>query len=144
MAAPTDTAYKGRLLLIKVSTGASPEVYNTLMGVRSRQISINNEMVDITDDQTAPFRALLGDAGNRTITLTASSIAKDDTAYQRIQENAHNPQTVESYLIQFPNGDIIEGEFHLSTLEESAEYNAAQEFSVTLESAGRWDFSRAP
>ncbi len=142
MASPTNTAKKGRLLLIKVSTGASPEVYNTLLGVRSRSISINNEMVDITDDQTAPFRALLADAGLRTITMTMSGIAKDDEAYQKIQDNAHSA-IVESYLVQFPNGDLLEGEFHLSTLDESGEYNAAQEFSITLESAGRWDFSRS-
>ena len=143
MAAPTDQAYKGRLMLIKVSDGSSPEVFTTLLGVRSRSISINNEMVDITASDTAPFRDLLADAGLRTITLTVSGVAKDDLAYQRIQDNCHNA-VVESYLLQFPNGDIIEGEFFPSTLEESGEYNAEQAFSLTLESAGKWDFSRAP
>lgn len=142
MAAPTNTAYKGRDLLIKVSTGASPTAYNTLLGVRSNTITINNEMVDITDSDNAPYRQLLGDAGLRSLSLSASGIAKDDNAYQDVQDYAHTGAR-QSFLIQFGNGDIIEGEFLVTSLEEAGEYNGAQTYSISLESSGTWNFQRA-
>lgn len=142
MASPTNIAYKGRLLLIKVSTGVSPTAYNTLMGVRSRTITINAEEVDITDSDNAPYRALLEDAGIRSVSITASGVYKDDQAMHDVVD-ASLTGRIESYLVQFPNGDTLEGEFQISTSELGGEFNAEQTYSITLASGGQWSFVRA-
>ncbi len=46
---------KGRNMLIKVNDGSSPESFSTVAGVRSRTITINQELVDITDSDIAPW-----------------------------------------------------------------------------------------
>ena len=145
MASPTNAAKKGRLLLIKVSGGVSPASYNTLMGVRSRTITINNEQVDITSDDEAPWRKLLEDAGLRTITITASGVNKDDQAQQDLEDRAYgtNAKTIDSFLIQFPNSDILEGEFQVASYERGAEHVGEETWNITLESAGQPTFTRA-
>lgn len=142
MAAPTNTAKKGRLLLIKASDGASPPSYSTVMGVRSRTVTINNEQTDITDSDNAPWRALLEDAGLRSITINASGVYKDDTAGQDVFDYAMTG-AVQSYLIQFPNGDLLEGEFQVGSYEGGGEHTAEQTFSIVLESAATPAFTRA-
>ncbi len=76
-------AQKRRAMLIKVNDGSSPENFNTLAGVRSRTATINSEMVDITDSDNAPWRALLEDAGLSSVTITAAGAFKDHTAFRR-------------------------------------------------------------
>ena len=149
MAAATDTVYKGRDFLIKIGDGTSPPTFNTLMGVRSRTITINNEVVDVTDSDNAPWRRLLDDAGLRSLTISASGVAKDDAAGQDLMERAlgmiatAGNQTLETCLMQFPNGDILEGLFMIASLERGGEHVAEETFTVTLESGGGLTFTAA-
>ncbi len=135
-------AQKGREMLIKVNDGSSPENFSTVAGVRSRTITINNEQVDITDSDNAPWRTLLADAGLRSISITASGVFKDDTAMRKITDEAYNG-TLESYQIVFPNGDTLDGEFQISSLEEAGEHTGERTYSISMESSGAGTFVRA-
>lgn len=146
MATPQNHPWKGRSFLVKVGTGVSPTVYTTLAGVRDRTIRINNDMVDVTDSDNAPWRALLEDAGLRSVTMTVNGIYKDDTAGQAMVNQVlrvGGRATVDSFLFQFPNGDTLEGEFMIASWEAGAGHVDAMTFSATLESAGVLTFTRA-
>lgn len=135
-------AQKGRLMLIKINDGSSPESFSTLAGVRSRTITINGESVDITDSDNAPWRTLMADAGLRSVTITASGVFKDDTAYRRAVDMAYQG-LLESFQIVYPNGDTLDGEFQITSVEEGAEHIGEQTYSITLESSGAPTFVRA-
>lgn len=129
--------YKGRSMLLKVGNGASPTSFTTLAGLQSRSVAINNEQVDITNDDTAPLREILQGAGQKTVSISANGICKDDAAFQAIELLAWNTaDTVEDFQIVLPNGKTIQGAFHVAAFEYGAEYNGAQTFSITLENAG--------
>lgn len=128
------SAYKGRLILLKISDGTSPGVFTTIGGIRSRTITVNNETVDITDSDNAPFRQLLGDTGMRSLSVSGSGIFKDDTGVTAVEDLAYTGD-LQEFQITFPNGDTIQGMFAVASFEYSGDYNSNQNFSITLESA---------
>jgi predicted secreted protein len=44
--------------------------------------------------------------------------------------------TANTYTLHFDNGDNISASFIIASYERSGEYNAAEEYSVTLEASG--------
>lgn len=135
-------AYKGRLILLKISDGTSPGVFSTFGGIRSRTITVNNETVDITDSDNAPFRQLLGDTGMRSMSISGSGIFKDDTGINAVEDLALTGN-LQEFQVCFPNGDIVQGLFAVASFEYSGDYNSNQNFSVTLESASIFTMMRA-
>src|SRR5882724_7096186 len=145
MATPQNHPWKGRSFLVKVGTGVSPTVYVTLAGVRDRTIKINNDPVDVTDSDNAPWRVLLEDAGLRTVEMQINGVYKDDTSGQALVNQAlrlGGRGTIDSFLFQFPNGDMLEGEFLVNSWEAAAGHVDAMTFSATLMSAGVLTFTR--
>lgn len=133
---------KGRNLLIKVNDGSSPESFTTIAGVRSRTITVNQDLVDITDSDNAPWRSLLADAGLKQFSITVSGIFKDDTAQRRMKDLAFTGD-LESFQVVFGNGDTMDGEFLVASIEEGGEHVGEQVFNFTLESSGKPTFVRA-
>lgn len=135
-------AKKGRMMLIKVSDGTSPGTFSTLGGIRSKTITINNEQVDITTDDEAPWRILLGNVGLRSVAISGSGVFQDDAAINTLEDFALSGG-IEDYQIVFENGDIIQGRFQVASFEYSGEHTAEQTFSLSLESAGTVNMLRA-
>lgn len=135
-------AQKGRLILVKISNGASPAIFSTVGGIRSRTITVNNEIVDITTSDEAPYRQLLADTGLRSVSISGSGVFKDDAPINEIEDLAFNGGTDE-FQIVFGNGDILQGLFQVASFEYSGEHTAEQTFSITLESAAIFTFMRA-
>lgn len=136
-------ADKGRNFKIYIHTGGSPGSFVAIAGMQSRSLTINNEPVEITNDDTAPQRELLSGAGTKTLSISGSGVFKDDQAINLFEDLANAPAENEEELrVEFENGDWYQGTFHLSSFEYSGEYNGARMFSVTLENAGTWTFGR--
>ena len=129
-------AGKGRLVKLEVNTGGgSPATYVEVGGVQAKTITIANEQVDITSDDTAPFRQLLADAGMRSASISGNGVNKDDAQINAIRALALNGN-LEDFRITLPSSDTVEGLFQVASYEESGEYNGANLFSITLESGG--------
>ena len=56
-------AQKGADLLMKIGDGGSPESFTTIGGMRSTSLSMNDEMVDITNKDTGRARTILAQGG---------------------------------------------------------------------------------
>jgi len=128
------SAQKGRSILLKVGDGASPPTFTTIGGVRSRTITLNNETVDITTSDEAPWRQLLADTGLRSCSMSGSGVFKDDAAINTVENAAFNG-TIDEYQIVFGNGDIIQGLFQLTSFEYAGEHVGEQTYSISFESA---------
>lgn len=137
-------ADKGRNFKLKIHSGGSPGTFTAIAGMQSRTLTINNEQVDITNDDTAPQRELLSGAGQKTLTISGSGVFKDDAAINSLEDLANaSAGNSEEFRVEFENGDWYQGVFNVVSFEYSGDYNGARLYSLSLENAGTWTFGRA-
>jgi TP901-1 family phage major tail protein len=129
-------AQKGRALLMKIGDGASPEAFTTIGGMRSTNITLNDETVDVTNkDSTNNARELLAQAGIKSGTISGSGVFTD-SASETTLYGKWNASTNDNYQFLVPDLITITGAFQLTSLEYAGEYNGEVTYSFTFESAG--------
>jgi len=125
---------KGADLLVKVGNSGSPETFTTVAGLRDTSISINQEIVDVTNKDSSRVRTLLFQAGTKTFTITGSGIFTDSASEQTILTNFDG--ATKNYQLLVPDYNTFTGAFMVSAIEYSGSYNDATQYTVTFESAG--------
>jgi len=129
-------AQKGRALLMKIGDGASPETFTTIGGMRSTNITLNDETVDITNkDSTNNARELLAQGGIKSGTVSGSGVFTDSASETTLYGKWHASSNA-NYQFLVPDLITITGAFQLTTLEYAGEYNGEVTYSFTFESAG--------
>ena len=73
-------AQKGSALLMKIGNAGSPEAFTTIAGMRSTAISMNDEMVDITNKDSSRARTLLAQGGVNSMTVSGSGVFLDSAS----------------------------------------------------------------
>ncbi len=125
--------HAGKNLLLKIES-ATPGTYTTIAGQRSTSFSINNEQIDVTDKDDSRWRKLLA-GGVRSMSLSSSGLLQSASAHGALV-TASTDGTIDNYQIIFADGLTFSGPFQISSFEGSGEYTDAQQYSITLESAG--------
>ncbi len=128
-------ASKGRLFLLKVTDGVSPADYTSVGGLRAATASIANAVVDITTKDEAPWKTLLANTGDRSLSISGSGIFKDSVGENYVRGFSING-AMANFQLTAEDGDTITGSFLVSKFEYTGNYNGAQEYSMTLESSG--------
>jgi len=128
------TAQRGRDLLLKIDDGTGTFV--TVAGLRSRQIALNAETVDITDSESAGrWRELLSGAGLRRASINGSGIFKDAASDTLVRETFFSGSTPD-WQIVVPDFGTLVGAFQVTALEYGGQHNGEVTFEIVLESAG--------
>src|SRR5690606_1159909 len=123
--------------LLKVGDGSTPEVFTTVAGLRTTSLSINAEMIDVTDkDSEDQMRELLDGGGVKSMTITGAGEFEDDASQTALEEKALSGE-IANYQITFESGRTYQGAFQVTNIEYTGEYNEAHTYSVTLESSGK-------
>lgn len=109
----------------------------TLVGVRSRGVTMSNEMVDVTTDDDSGWRTLLATPGVKSVEVTISGISSDEVL---MAEFFNANTTGESLVGNLPSSlttpGNLTGTYHLSSLETNGDHDGAVEFSATFMSSG--------
>ena len=134
-------AQKGRSILLKVGDGTSPGVFTTIGGLRSKNLTVNNETVDITTGDEAPWRLLLENAGIRSVAVSGSGVFEDGAAINTVEDLAFSGLFKEFQMV-FQNGDIVEGDFQVTSFQYAGEHNGEQTYSISLASSGTITMTR--
>ncbi|MCB1385916.1 MAG: phage major tail protein, TP901-1 family [Nitratireductor sp.] len=128
------TAQKGRDLLLKIYDGIGTFV--TVAGLRTRQIALNAETVDITDSESAGrWRELLSGAGLKRASINGSGIFKDAACDALVRETFFDGTTPD-WRIVIPDFGELSGVFQITALEYGGQHNGEVTFEIVLESAG--------
>ncbi len=131
-------AQKGKDLLVKMFDGAS---YVTVVGLRSRKIAFNAELVDVTHAESVDrWRELLAGAGVKRASISGRGLFKD-AASDALVRQAFFDGTINNCQVIVPDFGTIQGAFQISGLEFSGEHNGEVAFDVSLESAGALTFA---
>ena len=125
--------------IIKLHDGAV--TYNAVGGARSKSVTINNTEVDITADET--FIQLLEGAGETSVEMALSGVYLDDQYVGDLRTAALGNDHVTMQLIipGATSGGIIEGDFMITSMTESAERGAHGTYDLSLKSAGTVTFT---
>jgi len=133
----------GRLLLIKISNGAQPEVFSALCGVQTRSFNMSANEVDTTipdceNPEDTPQRTVEPGIKNRTFSGSGKFVKSANTAafmQHVINATKFNAQVAVPGLGEF------EGEWMVSEFELSGEQEGNMDFSATFVAAGPLEFT---
>jgi TP901-1 family phage major tail protein len=128
-------AEKGSAFLLKVGNGGEPPVFATVAGMRTTQMSVNGEAVNVTSKDSGGWRELLSGAGVRSVSVAASGIFTGSTAEVRVKAHALAGLTDE-YELSFESGERLRGRFLVTRLDYSGDYNGERNYALSLESSG--------
>ena len=130
-------AQKGRDLLLKIENGAG---FATVAGLRSKRLSFNAQLVDVTDAESAGrWRELLGGAGVQRAAVSGSGIFKDQ-ASDALVRSVFFAGTIADWQIVIPDFGTVSGAFQIAALEYSGAHDGEVLFEIGLESAGALTF----
>ena len=133
-------AQQGKVLLMKIGDGASPEVFTTIGGMRSNTLTMNDEMVDVTNKDSSGARTILAQGGVNSITVAGSGVFTD-SASETTLKGKFNVSALTNYQFLVPDFGTFTGSFMLTTLEYAGEYNGEVTYSFTFESSGAITFA---
>ena len=129
------TAEKGSAFLLKIGDGATPPVYATVAGLRTTQMSVNGEIVNVTSKDSGGWRELLSGAGTRSVSISGNGIFTGSDAEVRIRDNALSG-SLDDYELSFESGEKMRGRFLVTRLDYSGDYNGERSYTLSLESSG--------
>lgn len=135
-------AQKGKAVLLKIGTGTgTPEVFETVAGLRANTIAFNAQSVDVTNaESVSQWRELLAGAGVKSASLSGAGVFKDAAADAYVR-TAFFDGTHANWQAVIPDFGIVEGAFQITTLEYAGTYDGEATFSLSLESAGPLTFT---
>ncbi len=126
---------KGSAFLLRIGDGASPPAYATIAGLRTTQLAINGEAVNVTSKDSGGWRDLLSGAGVRSVGVAAAGIFAGSAAEARLQAQALGG-TIDDFELAFESGARMRGRFLVTRLEHSGDYNGERQYALSLESSG--------
>lgn len=126
---------KGSAFLLKIGNGAVPIAYATVAGLRTTQLSINGDAVNVTNKDSGGWRDYLSGAGVRSVSVAGAGIFTGSAAEVRVQNNALSG-TIDDYELSFESGAKMRGRFLVTRLDHSGDYNGERSYTLALESSG--------
>jgi TP901-1 family phage major tail protein len=135
------TKYAGRSFLVKSGDGGGTEVFTTIGNMRTNSLSINNEMIDVTDKDGGQFREIIA-GGIKSLSISGEGVMSDDTIVARLLAKSLSTTGTDksNYQIVIGTGTFT-GSFFLTKFEVAGGYNDAQTYTIALESAGSVSFA---
>jgi TP901-1 family phage major tail protein len=125
----------GSAFLLKVGDGGVPPAYATIAGLRTTQLSINGEGVNVTTKDSGGWRELLSGAGVRSVSVSGAGIFTGSAAEVRIKGNALSG-VIDDYELSFEGGERMQGRFLITRLDYAGDYNGERNYTLSLESSG--------
>lgn len=125
----------GSAFLLKISNGAATPAYVTVAGLRTTQMSVNGEAVNVTTKDSGGWRELLSGAGVRSVSVSAAGIFTGSAAETSVRAKALNG-AIADYELSFESGERMRGKFLVTRLDYAGDYNGERSYALNLESSG--------
>src|SRR4051795_2239237 len=111
----------GSAFLLKIGDGAVPPTYRTIAGLRTTQLSVNGEAVNVTSKDSGGWRELLSGAGVRQVSVSAAGIFLGSDAEAQLRANAM-AGTLDDYELSFEDGERLLGRFLIQRLDYAGDF----------------------
>ncbi len=128
-------AEKGSAFLLKIGDGGNPAVFTTIAGLRTTQLAINGEAVNITTKDSGGLRELLSGAGVRSVSVSGAGVFTGSAAEAQLRQHAL-AGVIDDYELSFESGERMQGRFLVTRLDYAGDYNGERSYTLALESSG--------
>ena len=128
-------AEKGSAFLLKIGSGGGTPTYATIAGLKTTQLSVNGDAVNITNKDSGGWRQLLSGAGVRSVSVSGAGIFTGSSAEAQLRGMAL-AGTIAGYELSFESGERMQGQFLVTRLEYAGDYNGERNYTLALESSG--------
>ena len=128
-------ADRGSAFLLKIGSGGATPTYSTIAGLKTTQLSVNGDLVAITNKDSGGWRELLSGAGVRSVSVSGSGIFTGSSAEAQLRGLALSGQLA-NYELSFESGERMQGRFLVSRLEYAGDFNGERNYTLALESSG--------
>lgn len=126
--------YLGRKVLLSV--GGTP-----VANVRTKSLTINRELVDVTDDDSGAWAEHLDEPGQIDVSLSVEGVISSMDVFTK----ALSPATGnEEYTLTYPDGGTVVGSFGISSFGLEDTYNDVSTYSFEMRASGEVTYSTAP
>ena len=126
---------KGSAFLLKVGDGGVPPAYATVAGLRTTQLQVSGEAVNVTSKDSGGWRELLSGAGVRSVSVSAAGLFTGSAAEVRLRSHAL-AGVIDDYELSFESGERMRGRFLVTRLDYAGDYNGERTYTLSLESSG--------
>jgi TP901-1 family phage major tail protein len=131
---------RGKDLLLKIFNSGS---FVTVAGLRSRTLSFDTVIVDVTNaDSAGRWRELLSGAGARRATLSGSGVFRDVASDEAVRAMFFAGE-IRDWQIVVPDFGTVQGPFQIARLDYGGDHSGEIVFELALESAGALTFTAA-
>lgn len=135
-------AQKGNAIVINVDSNGMG-TFVAIGGLRTKSLTINQELVDITNsDSTNQWRELLAGGGIKNMAIAGSGVFTDDAGSEDVRGYIMAGTSVD-YQFTIPDFGTFEGPFVIESQAWSGEFNAEVTQEISLQSAGEIAFTAA-
>ena len=125
----------GRLCVIKKAA-------TTIGGGRTVGITVNGSPINVEDQGDLGFQTLLaGVITGRSIELTIDGYEEDQVIRDIAMSSTPTDKFMTDITFEFPNGDVISGDFFLSSYSETGAYEDGQTFTSAFTSDAAWTYT---
>jgi len=121
--------------LLKIGSGGVTPVFSTIAGLKTTQLSVNGDLVAITNKDSGGWRELLSGAGVRSVSVSGSGIFTGSSAETQLRGLALAGNLAD-YELSFESGERMKGRFLVSRLEYAGDFNGERNYTLALESSG--------
>lgn len=139
------TAQAGKQMLIKKEDATTAGDFNTVCGITTKDLSINNTKIDVTVPScTAPEGKLWQksvDGGISSLAVSGNGIFTSDDTAKEMNELALSDAPRDTFQVVVPGLGTYEGEFTIDTLTIGGAQDGAVSFSIALMSSGAVTFT---
>lgn len=135
----------GNDFLVKVGDGGAPEAFTTIGGMRTNGISINNEMIDVTNKDSAAWKQLEY-GGIKSLSISGSGIMQDVATIKTLMAAILSTVGADKKNFKLVSGlgYSFTGSFFISSLELAGDVGKEEHFTLKLDSAAAPTFSPIP
>lgn len=126
------TAQKGSICKISDGTGTGAV---DIVALRTTDLTVNGQAVDVTTRDSAGFRELVAGAGIASLQVKGDGVVTDSTSFGTLADRC-TAQSLNAMTVHFGAAGTYTGLFQLTQFDIKGGYNDAQTYGMTFESSG--------
>ena len=125
----------GAAFLLKVGDGVDPELFRTVAGLRTTQMTLATDPVVVTNKGSGGWRELLPSGGVRSVSISGAGVFTGSAAELQLKTRVMTG-ALDRFEVSFEGGERLRGQFQITRLDYAGDFNGERSFTLSLESSG--------